>query len=256
MPAVFTGFDSAWGTRQRGAVFHLVRAERGARLDVDTWCAGVAWSDALERLSPNTMHLETHVIAIDQPLLVPNATGSRPVDLSLARALMKDYALGAHAANRANACFGASAGIWTLLSALDQHGYVHDPAPVAEQRAGRFYFECYPNASLVGWLDKRPRYKVRLKNREAWSEVVAFLRSLEDAELPLTNARDAIPEDLPPTKPNEDKLDALIAAYTAAYLWRYALERSVVLGDSVSGYIVTPVNARMRRLFAERGGPS
>jgi predicted RNase H-like nuclease len=259
MQTLFTGFDSAWGARERGAVCHLVGEGEGdgagvasVRIDRASWSSGIAWSEALDRLVTSAPQAEAHVIAIDQPLLVPNVTGSRPVDLLLMRALMKDYALGAHAANTSNPCFGPRAGIWPLLAALDERGYAHDPAPVAAQRRGRYYFECYPNASLVGWLDSRPRYKVRLKDREAWNDVLAFLRGLEDAELSLTNAREALPDSFAPTKPNEDKLDALIAAYTAAYFWRFGLERSVVLGDAVTGYIVTPVNARMRALFAER----
>jgi predicted RNase H-like nuclease len=194
-----------------------------------------------------------HVVAIDQPLVVPNATGSREVDITIARAFMADYRLAAHAANTSNACFGPSAGIWQLLAALRAEGYLQDPAAVAARRYGRYVFECYPNAALIGWLGDRPRYKVRSKNAEAWHEVIEFLRGREDAELRIVNARRAIPRDLAHTKENEDRIDALIAAYSAAWLWRYGFERSVLIGDLEKGYVVTPVNAAMRACLAKSG---
>ena len=93
----------------------------------------------------------------NQPLVVPNEQGSRPVDVQIARALMRDYAVGAHAANRANPCFGDEAGIWRLLGALEARGYVHEPEALGRDRPGRYFFECYPNLAIIGWLGCLPR---------------------------------------------------------------------------------------------------
>jgi hypothetical protein len=41
-----------------------------------------------------------------------------------------------------------------------------------------------------------------------------------------------------------DQVDALIAAYTAAYWWRFGIRRSTMAGDLKTGYIVTPHSAR------------
>ena len=250
---IFTGFDSAWGGRQAGAVCHLVLDEDGGlTVDMPSWRAAVRWETARERVIPQVMlRSENHVIAIDQPLVVRNATGSRLVDVALARALMKDYGLGAHAANTSNPCFGPDAGIWRLLRALDAEGYLQDPSAVAEQRPGRYYLECYPNASLVGWLDSRPRYKVRSKDSDAWQRVLSFLGDLQRSELPIVNARNARAEIAVQTKANEDRIDALFSAYTAAYLWRYGFDRNVALGDLDTGYIVMPVNMATRKLLAD-----
>jgi len=249
---IFTGFDSAWGGRQAGAVCHLVLDEHGGlTIDMPSWTADVRWETARERVVPQVMRgSENHVIAIDQPLVVRNARGARAVDVALARALMSDYGLGAHAANTSNPCFGPDAGIWSLLRALDAEGYVQDPAAVAVRRPGRYYFECYPNASLVGWLDSRPRYKVRSKDGDAWQRVLSFLGDLRRSELPIVNARSARAEVAAHTKANEDRIDALISAYTAAYLWCHGLERNVIFGDLETGYIVMAVNAATRKLLA------
>jgi hypothetical protein len=57
------------------------------------------------------------------------------------------------------------------------------------------------------------------------------------------------PLGLEQNKSNEDRLDALIAAYVAAYFWWFGTNRSLFLGSLTDGYIVTPVNERTRKLF-------
>ncbi|MFI5297245.1 MAG: DUF429 domain-containing protein [Polyangiales bacterium] len=248
---VFSGFDSAWGGRQCGAACHLLMERDGAlRLDLETWRADVTWRNAFERLrAPAESSL--HVIAIDQPLVVPNVTGSRPVDVGLARALMRNYAVGAHSANTTNPCFAPAAGIWKMLSKLNEDGYQQDPLAVARRDDGKFYFECYPNAALVGWLDFLPRYKFRHRNADAWTQVVDLLRGLATSDsLPVENIMGALPTDFSHSKKNEDMVDAIIAAYTAAFLWRHGLTESQVIGDFATGYMVTPVNLAMRPLLA------
>jgi predicted RNase H-like nuclease len=251
----FSGFDSAWGGRQAGAVCHLdQRDDERLELDEPTWSSSVTWGDAAHRLVGSKVTGEAHVIAIDQPLVVPNEQGSRPVDVQLARALMRDYAVGAHAANRANPRFGDDAGVWRLLDALEAQGYLHQPGALGRECPGRYFFECYPNLAIIGWLDCLPRYKVRHRDVDAWLRIIDFLRDLSAAKLAIVNASRAIPHDLPQTKANEDRIDALIAAYTAAWHWHYRGERSVVIGDRLTGYIVTPVNPAMRKLLA--GAPA
>jgi predicted RNase H-like nuclease len=40
----------------------------------------------------------------------------------------------------------------------------------------------------------------------------------------------------------EDELDAYICAYISLYYWTHGLTRCRVVGDTMSGYIVTPVS--------------
>src|ERR1019366_6605462 len=207
-------------------------------------------STAMRAVTPPS-ETASHLLAIDQPLVVPNESGSRPVDVTIARALMGQYAVGAHAANRANPCFGDGAGIWPLLDGLGARGYRQVPDAAGLREQGKYFFECYPNLALVGWLDVLPRYKIRHGDREAWGRVVAFLRSLASAEIPIVNAEAVIPSDMEATKANEDRLDALIAAYSAAWHRLLAGARSLVLGDATTGYIVTPVNDTTRSLLRE-----
>src|SRR5262249_48642739 len=121
-----------------------------------------------------------------------------------------------------------------------------------------FYFECYPHPALIGLfnLTRVLPYKVNCGEPAGWAELLRLLRSMRDAELPIQNVHDHVLEGLPQTKPNEDLLDALVAAYVGAYFWWFGTARSIVLGSLTDGYIVTPCNDRMRPLLLRAFGES
>ena len=104
---VFTGFDSAWGRKNKGALCHLgLRADGALEFLAPPNTCG--WNDATRWAGEATW--ENHVVAIDQRLVVNNRTGMRPVERKLASALMKDFKCGAHASNTSNPCYGPAAG--------------------------------------------------------------------------------------------------------------------------------------------------
>jgi len=218
----------------------------------------VSWDQAIGRASANYGDAANHVIAIDQGLVVQNREGMRPVERMLASALMAGFGCGAHASNVSNAsCYGPQARIWDFLDVLSGSGYRHEPMAVPRS-AGRFFFECYPHPALIALFGfpHTLRYKVDRRDQAAWLDLIRHLRSLKDAELPLLNVADHVPEDLAQNKQNEDQLDALISAYVAAYFWWFGTERSLVLGSLSSGYIVTPTDTRTRPLFLTVFGPT
>ena len=113
---VFTGFDSAWGRKNKGALCHLgLRADGALEFLAPPNTCG--WNDATRWAGEATW--ENHVVAIDQRLVVNNRTGMRPVERKLASALMKDFKCGAHASNTSNPCYGPAAGIWDFVEALE-----------------------------------------------------------------------------------------------------------------------------------------
>jgi hypothetical protein len=109
-------------------------------------------------------------------------------------------------------------------------------------KSGRYYFECYPHPALLGvfGLDQIVKYKLRHKNTGEWHRIIDLLRSLTASELPVRNICSFVREGLAENKANEDKLDAIISAYTAAYWWKFGIDRSTMIGDLTAGYIVTP----------------
>lgn len=240
----FTGFDSAWGAHNSGAICDLVLSEDGSlRLDGDPVIAN--WNHAIARAAQIDV-ADLHVWAIDQPICVRNETGCRPVEQDLARALMAAFGCGAHSSNRHNPCWQRGARIWEFVRALEQNKYLHNPMAVPGARIGRYYFECYPHPALLGVfdLDHIVKYKIRHKNPAEWRRLIDLLRSLADKELPVRNICDFVQEGLAQSKANEDKVDAIIAAYAAAYWWKFGTERSTMVGDLRNGYIVTAHSSR------------
>jgi hypothetical protein len=122
---------------------------------------------------------------------------------------------------------------------------------VPEAKCGRYYFECYPHPALLGLfdLDHILKYKAAKGRTDEWQRLIVLLRSLIDAELPIRNIKAYVPDDLLQNKSNEDRLDALISAYVAAYWWRFGAGRSTMIGDPSTGYIVTPHSARTFAAF-------
>ncbi len=248
MRALFTGFDSAWSVFNSGAICNL-------EWDGESLClAGepetASWTHALQRANA-PRRAELQVWAIDQPLVVPNPQGCRAVERDLARALMAEFGCGAHSANAGMLAFAADAPIWKLRQVLYERGYRQDPMAVPGVSDGLYFFECYPHPALIGLfgLNGVLKYKANHRNLDDWRTLLQLLRSIADAEFSIANIRDVVTEDLPQTKQNEDKLDALISAYIAAYWWKFGAERSSMIGDMETGYIVTPHNAPMLAAF-------
>ncbi len=252
----FTGFDSAWGGRERGALCSMHGRVDGKSLSLEISEAPVRvnWGEAVSQIG-NWAEFENHVIAIDQGLVVPNLTKQRPVERKLASALMGVYGCGCYSSNRSNGpSYGSDAGIWKFLNVLNQRGYQQNPAAVATKELGKFYFECYPHPAIIALfnLPSVLKYKVNKKNSDDWKKLVRHIRGLKDAELPISNVAEFVSEDFKQCKGNEDILDSVVAAYVAAYFWNFGYEKSVAIGTMSEGYMVTPVNDRMRKLLEEK----
>ena len=253
METVFTGFDSAWGGRAPGAIcdLELRTNDSGSSLFLKNEPVCVHWTEAISRFSNQYESISLHVIAIDQGLVVPNQGGMRPVERMFAKAMMKGYRCGAHASNLENkSCYGTDAGIWKLVNKLNLLGYLQSPEKVAagDRSPGRYYFECYPHPAIIGLfeLDRTLQYKAHKKNATDWNFLVQQIRELKTKPFPIENICTFVDESFRQNKQNEDKLDSIIAAYTAAWLWRFGWKHSMCLGDSLTGYLVTPVDAQLR----------
>ncbi len=197
------------------------------------------------------------IVGIDAPLVVPNVAGIRKAD-ALVNTLYRRYHAGVHPANRHS--LGRYGGLRaeSLVADLEARGFRHDPN-IRRRRPARTIFELYPHAALVS-LFRLPRileYKARGRGRPLayrWREFVRYqtlLRRLGKMDPPMrvgpewsrARVRGVRGREL---KTLEDALDAITSAYVAAYFWTWGTERCAVLGTLEEGYIVTPVDPRIR----------
>jgi predicted RNase H-like nuclease len=248
MEAIFSGFDSAWGPINRGAICNLNLQEDGSLLL--TSLNPATWDSAIEEAGrPSSADL--HVWVIDQATCVRNGWGCRPVERDLGMAIGKSFGFVPHSSNRLSKCWTPGAGIWNFLKVLQSKGYVEEPMSVPGATSGRFIFESYPHPAMLGLfdLDTILGYKVHKKEPAEWTRTVRLIQSLASVEMPITNVASFVTADLAQSKSAEDMIDSLICAYTGAFWWRFGTERSTMIGDPATGRMVLPHSRRTLEAF-------
>ncbi len=182
-------------------------------------------------------------IAIDAPLIIPNATGQRACE----RAIGSAYSSRKAACHTSNLKLYPHSDSVALALRLQQLGFSHLGC-----QAGRWQLECYPHPALIeifglperhqykkGRVQDRRRGQVRLAQmirRLAGSPVLRLtipdvLSAYFDAgRIPLLRGQ--------ALKHNEDVLDAILCAYIAG-LFHIGVDEKV-FGDASMGYIYVP----------------
>jgi predicted RNase H-like nuclease len=259
----FLGFDSAWTDNPRapGAIC-AVRLEDGT--------APVFYPPRLVRFSEALAFVDETaadytLIALDQPTIVPNATSMRPAE-RVAASVISWIGGGVQPANRGKiGMFCDDSPIWSFLAALSA---IEDPVAARAATSGRYLMEVFPALALPS-LDPSffarmgaPKYNPAVRRRfrpDDWRRVCATAaRSFDGWGVAAAAAWCRLAGELPaPPKADQDRLDAMLCLAVAMH-WRIEpAERSIMLGDTVSGYMVAPASADVRsRLIAaaERTG--
>lgn len=214
------------------------------------------------------------VAAVDGPLVVANATGSRLAEKEVASRYGR-LGISAYPSNQGLPAQGAVA----LRRRLEETGWEYDDGSDADRDPdARTMLECYPYTTLVGapelgFAAMKPRYKRlapllatadRRPHRAAeFRMVLEAVAGLAHADPPLVVATHpraaALVADGPAIlerqhKHLEDLLDGLICAWTASYWARHGRTRSQVLGatDPVvdergrRGTIIAPARPHQR----------
>ncbi len=188
----------------------------------------------------------TTVVAIDAPLWIPNETGVRSCDRTVASKYAK-YLIGVHSCNRRRfADFPRNEAIREEL--MDRGGFVEAP-----ERGSRVFFETYPHPAIVNVLrlSKRVPYKkgrvAKRRRRLRW------LAEMLLAELPIASPTVAksnpLDEVLRPDfdglrgkalKAAEDRIDGLVCAYCAASWIETGCARNERIGKPGLGMMIFP----------------
>ena len=233
----YLGIDLAWGVNRPTGIAVL---DEAGRLEL---LAAVRTDDEIaECLAPFVTG--PCLAGIDAPLVVTNATGSRPAEQALSKDFRK-YEAGAHPSNTGKPEFAngpRGARVCELL------GLDLDPDSHAERRA----LEVYPHPATVVLfgLERTLKYKqkqgrdLELLRRELLALMDHVERLVETGGTAAgawtalrTSVVDAARKsDL---RVVEDQVDAVVCAYVALFADRWP-ERTTRYGDLATGYIVTP----------------
>lgn len=220
------------------------------------------------------------LVAIDQPTVVANEAGSRPVD-RVAASLVGRLRGGVQPARRGGtgaAMFGDAAPVWRFLDAI---GAAQDPLAARSATSGRFVMEVFPALALPElvpaiWARRRAaKYNpaARLFAASDWplvaSGVAAFARGLGagspgagslgagslGAGSPgagsLAEWADTAAGLGRPRKADQDRLDAAICV-AVALAWRHGPAGSTLqLRDARSGLMATIASGEVRAVLVD-----
>lgn len=245
---VVIGLDLAWSARNASGMAVVDATAAPARLH----SLALLRDDTQILAAIRAAAAAPALIAVDAPLRVTNAGGSRPADAQLS-ADFRRYEAGVHSVNLGMPHFADGGRGARLMAALAADGFVEITSPDVVPARG--VFECYPHAAIVSifGLTRTLKYKARGAGRSratrlaAWGQYHALLHTLAVADPPLLGV-DAVL--LPAAtlvalsdaalKRYEDQIDALFCAYIALYLARWGAARCVVYGDATTGALITP----------------
>jgi predicted RNase H-like nuclease len=240
-PPRFLGLDLAWAPRHSsgGAVLELL--DDG--LHLTSSCSLRAHEDILAWIARNRGR-DGVTLAVNAPIIVENSGGLRPCDKALNEHFETNQ-VDEYQVNLVNASHPR-----TIGRAMMRMGF--DPNPAAE---GDRVVETYNQATQVLLFDvDRP---IRLKTGPVGARKDAVDRFREtlsdmlfDANPPLNDSpalNELLNADLPSSNGSrvgelEERLEAVLCAYTAAYLNLRGPEDCAFLGDLEHGYVLLPTS--------------
>jgi predicted RNase H-like nuclease len=249
----YVGFDSAWTDNPKapGALCAIRFEENGVVRFFPPRPA--SFTQALSVIQELHAASAVTILALDQPTLVPNATGMRPVE-RVAASLISLLGGGVQPANRSRlGMFCDASPIWPFLRSLNA---IEDPELARVADAGLFLMEVFPALALAS-LDDRffgrlsaPRYNPERKKtyHEAdWGHVAEAAAVEADAlgcnELAAWCRQTAQRQ---PRKADQDMLDSALCVLIALRWRRRPRNESLLLGDMMTGYMVVPASRAVR----------
>ena len=255
MTTLLVGFDSAWTPTNSGALVGVLQRddetfrELGPPMVVNYTEAEdviVKWQ---AELAPTST-----IVLLDQPTIVKNATGQRPVENLVGSPVSLRYG-GVQPANTSRAeMFGENAPVWRFLTRFG------GPSNPLSRGAGSCVFETYPVLAMIAldWAlpDSRatgrlPKYNPERRktfSRVDWRYVCQRTSgALHERGLPgIVQWLDGAVRIDAPRKSDQDGLDACLCLLVALQVNQR--KACLMVGNMDSGYMVVPYGAG---LYAE-----
>ena len=243
------GIDLAWSPRNGTGL--AVAERRGARWILSEAISGLGTNREILDVLLWHVGAKPAIIAIDAPLVVPFEKRGREGDRLITK-LFGSYDAGVYPATRFYLGRYGGKRIWDLVEDLEKAGFRHD-CRVDPGTSARTFFETYPHAATVALFNLRKTLKYKTRQGRTyetrWREfrkLESFLKGLARARPAMAGVGPFIATDLKALrggklKGYEDRLDAILCAYIAAYYWTWGTRRNAIVGTLEGGYIVTPM---------------
>jgi predicted RNase H-like nuclease len=227
MTTLVVGFDSAWTASNSGALVGVLHCDDGTfhelgppRIAKYREAEGAILEWQAEQVPTAT------IVMLDQPTIVKNAAGQRPVENIVGSPVSLRYG-GMQPANTAKSeMFGEEAPMWRFLT---RFGGPADPLePVAQTQV----FETYPVLAMIalGWMlpnshraGRLPKYnpgRRRTFSNSDWQHVcrLALVAFRERGLAQLVRWIDEAAGSTSPRKRDQDRLDACLCLLVALHL--------------------------------------
>lgn len=250
MTTLLVGFDSAWTPTNSGALVGVLQLDNGTfrefgppRIVDYREAEGVILNWQAKQAPTAT------IVLLDQPTIVKNAAGQRPVENLVGSPVSLRYG-GMQPANTAKEeMFGKEAPVWPFLT---RFGGPADPLQlVADTRV----FETYPVLAMIalGWTlpDSRaagrlPKYNPERKKTFSisdWQHVCRLASGAfrERGLMVIYEWIEGAARNTSPRKSDQDGLDACLCLLVALYLAQR--KDCLMVGDLQTGYMVVPDDA-------------
>jgi predicted RNase H-like nuclease len=259
MTTLLVGFDSAWTATNCGALVGALRTHDGTFQDLgapqvvgyhQAECVMLDWQAEYEP--------KATIVMLDQPTIVNNATGQRPVENIVGSPVSLRYGEMQPANKARREMFGEEAPVWPFLT---RFGGPTDPlGPVAKT----WVLETYPVLTMIalGWTlpDSRaagrlPKYNPDRKKTFSisdWQYVCGPASGVfrERGLMDIIRWIDDAAGNASPRKSDQDGLDACLCLLVALYLADG--KDCLMVGDQQTGYIVVPYGAGLRAVLNGR----
>jgi predicted RNase H-like nuclease len=253
------GFDSAWTAKKSGAIVAALSIFDGTFRCVSK-PRTCDFSQALSQIAEwqAAYKVGATVVLLDQPTIVPNALGQRPVENIVSPCVGLRFGGVQPASTSRKNMFGVDAPVWPFLK---HFGGAADPRGPLENT---MVLETYPVLALIAWnwlLPHRrstgclPKYNPERRKTysiEGW-KLVCGKALAEFQRRKLTSVVSWLVQAIAfdrPTKRDQDQLDACLCLLVGLGL----LERAACLmvGNMETGYIVVPDSELLRNELDSR----
>ncbi|MDR6182158.1 DUF429 domain-containing protein [Asaia bogorensis] len=249
----YIGFDSAWTDKQKSSGAICTVTMDGSKLHAFIPPRLATFSEALEFIRSARTEGVTQ-LALDQPTIVPNLSGSRPVE-KVAGSVIGWMGGGVQPSNRGRTgMFCDASPIWKFLQTLNS---VEDPEEARVARHGLYRMEVFPALALAsfdpGFFGRlaAPKYnpvirkKFRLTDWKRVARAAAREAEIYQCAAVAEWCREAEAFGTP-RKADQDRLDAILCLLIALRWRLMPREASIMLGDLANGYIVAPCSPQVR----------